>query len=98
MKFYYVTNIFDLHAFDSETTAPLKFLKICLQMHFLSLFFLNKRNITTSFLMIRPIYGPLNTLFHFFRFLINVYFNEAFAKNFIQNSFHDIAHYRILVC
>ena len=41
---YYVTNIFDIHI--------LFFKKICTKMHFVSLFFLNERNITTSFLMI----------------------------------------------
>ena len=52
MKFYYVTNIFDLHTFDNETTALLKFFEICTEMHFVSLFFLNERNITTSILII----------------------------------------------
>ena len=51
MKFYYVTNIFDLHIFDNETTALLKFFQISTEMHFVSLFFLNERNITTSLLM-----------------------------------------------
>ena len=51
MKFYYVTNIFDLHTFDNETTAHFIFLKICTEMHFVS-FFLNERNIATSILMI----------------------------------------------
>ena len=53
MKFYYVTNIFDLHIFDNEMTALLKFFKICTEMHFVSLFFLSERYITTSLLMIR---------------------------------------------
>ena len=52
MKFYCVTNIFDLHTFDNETTVLLKFFEISTEMHFVSLFFLNKRNITTSLLMI----------------------------------------------
>ena len=51
-NFYYLTNIFDLHAFDNETAAFLIFFEICTDMHIVSLFFLNKRNITTSFLMI----------------------------------------------
>ena len=38
MKFYYVTNIF-------------KIFEISAEMHFVSLFFLNERNITASFLM-----------------------------------------------
>ena len=40
MKFYIVTNIFDLHTFDNET-----------KMDFVSLFFLKERNITSSLLM-----------------------------------------------
>ena len=52
MKFYYITNIFDLHTFDNETTTLLKYFQICTEMHFVSLFFLNERNITTSLLMI----------------------------------------------
>ena len=40
MKFYIVTNIFDLHAFDNET-----------KMDFVSLYFLKERNITSSLLM-----------------------------------------------
>ena len=55
MKFYYVTNIFDLHTFDNETTAIFFFVvvvvEIFTEMHFVSLSFLNKRNITTSLLM-----------------------------------------------
>ena len=48
MKFYYLTNIFDLHTFDNET----KFFEISTEMHFVSFFFLNNRNIATSLLMI----------------------------------------------
>ena len=51
-NFYYVTNIFDLHIFENETATLLNFFEICTDMHFVSLFFLNKRNITTSLLMI----------------------------------------------
>ena len=51
-KFYYVTNIFDLYIFDEETAALLNFFKICTEKHFVFLFFLNERNITTSLLMI----------------------------------------------
>ena len=51
MKLYYFTNIFDLHTFDNETTALLKFFKISTEMHFVSLFFLNERNITITLLM-----------------------------------------------
>ena len=52
MKFYYVINIFDLHTFDNETAALLKTLEISAEMQFVSLFFLNEKNITTSLLMI----------------------------------------------
>ena len=38
--------------FDNETTALLKFFEISTEMHFVSIFFLQKRNITTSLLMI----------------------------------------------
>ena len=49
-NFYYVTNIFELHICDNETAALLIFFKICTDMHFF-FFFQNKRNITTSLLM-----------------------------------------------
>ena len=52
MKFYYVTNIFDLHTFDNETTTLLKFLEVFAEIHFVSLFFLNERNVTNSLEMI----------------------------------------------
>ena len=52
MKFYYVTSIFDLHNFDNETTALLKFFEISTEMHFVFSFFVIERNITTSLLMI----------------------------------------------
>ena len=51
MKFYYVTNIFDLHTVDNETTTFLKFFEISTEMHFVSLLFLNKRNVATSLLI-----------------------------------------------
>ena len=51
-KFYYVTNIFDLHISDKETVALLNFLEICIKKHFVSSFFLNEKSITTSLLMI----------------------------------------------
>ena len=47
----YVTNAFDLPTFDNETTTLLIFFLISTEMHFVSLFFLNKRNIATSLLM-----------------------------------------------
>ena len=60
-NFYDVTNIFDLHIFEIEisvhiskkikSVALLIFFEICTDMHFVYLFFLNKRNITTSLLM-----------------------------------------------
>ena len=103
MNFCHATDIF-LHAFGNETMAFLKFFEINTGMYFVSLFFLNERNITSSFLMIRlkctvvhyanvnsnsvnkPFlnYGPSNMLFRFFQFLIYVYFNEAFVKNFMK--------------
>ena len=52
MKFYYVTNIFDLHTFDNEMMALLKLFEISTETYFVSLFFLKERNITTSLLMI----------------------------------------------
>ena len=109
MKFYYVTIIFDLQIFDNETTALLNIFEICTEMCFVSIFFLNERNITTSLLIIatfkeycfawyvklssRSIIKPFlndmppNMLFRFFRFLIYVYFNEAFVKNLSKNYF-----------
>ena len=51
-NFYYVKNIFDLHIFENEMATPLNFFEICTDIHFVSLFFLNERNITTSLLMI----------------------------------------------
>ena len=128
MKFFYVTNIFDLDIFDNETASLLKFLEICTEMHFVSLFFLKERNIATSLLMIclkctavhyanlnssfinKPFlnYELQNMLFPFFRFLIDIYFNEAFVKNLMRklsflntnfhNSFQDVVYYRILEC
>ena len=35
MKFYYVINIFDLHAFNKETTALLKPFEISTEMQFI---------------------------------------------------------------
>ena len=61
-KFYYVTNMFDLHIIENEIfvhiskkfrrVAPLIFFEICTDLHFVSLFFLNERNIATFLLMI----------------------------------------------
>ena len=51
MKFCYVTNIFDLHTFENEMTVLLKFFKISTEIDFVSMYFLNERNITTSLLM-----------------------------------------------
>ena len=51
MDFECFTNIFDLHIFHKETVL-LNFFEICTEMHFVSLFFLNEWNITTTFLMI----------------------------------------------
>ena len=56
MKFYYATNIFDLQIFDNEKTNY--FLKFA-QNPF---FFLNQRNVTTSFLMIECVFFSLSFL------------------------------------
>ena len=50
--FYYVTNTFDLHTFDNETTILFKIFENSSEIHFVSLIFLNERNITISILMI----------------------------------------------
>ena len=42
----------DLHIFDKETAALLNFFEICTEMHFVSLFFLNERNISIFLVMI----------------------------------------------
>ena len=96
------SKIFLIYTFLKMKRPP--FFSICTDMHFVSLFFLNERNITTSLLMIhlkctvvhyanlnsssknKPFlnYGLLNMLFRFFRFLIYVYFNEAFVKIFMK--------------
>ena len=53
-------------------------------------------------------YGSFNMLFRFFRFLIDIYFNETFVKKLMkklslfntnfQNSFQDVVYYIILGC
>ena len=52
MKLFYVTIIFDLDTFGNETKVLLKFFETSMEMHFVSLFFLNERNVATSLLMI----------------------------------------------
>ena len=42
--------IFDLYTFDNETMALLKIFETSKEINFLSLFFLNERNITSSLL------------------------------------------------
>ena len=67
MKFYYDTKIFGLHTFDNETTTLLNFFESFTEMHFVSLFFLNERNITTSLLMMhlkRTVMHYANTKLH----------------------------------
>ena len=70
----------------------------CAVVHYANL---NSSSINKPFLN----YGPLNMLFRFFRFLIYVYFNEAFVKKIMklsffktsaQTSFQDVVYYRIL--
>ena len=48
VKFCYVLIAFDIHTFDNETTAFLKFFEISTEMDFVSLFFLDERNISIS--------------------------------------------------
>ena len=53
-------------------------------------------------------YGPLNMLFHFFRYLIYSVFHETFVKTFMKklsffstnfkNPFQDVVYYRKLRC
>ena len=110
MKFYWITNIFDLLTFDNETTGLLNFFEISTEIHFVSLCFLNERNIATSLLMMHlkctvVHYANLNSssinkpylradeyaTLPFFQFLIYIYFNEAFVKNFMKKlSFFNI--------
>ena len=52
MKFYCITNIFDLRSFDNETATLSNFFKIWTEMHIVSLFFLNQKNIATPILII----------------------------------------------
>ena len=51
MNFYCITNIFDLHTLYNKMIALSKFFEISTEMHLVSLFFLNERNITTLHLM-----------------------------------------------
>ena len=89
MKFYYVTNIFDLHIFDNETTALLIFFEICTEVYFVSLFFINERNITTS--LLNSIsksflnYGSLNMLFCFLDILFMFIFTRLLSKTLWKN-------------
>ena len=85
MKFYYVTNILDLHTFFNGTAALLNFFGISTELHFVSLFFLNERNITSllknlSSSSINKSY--LRTVEYaisfFFRFLIYIIYDFLF--------------------
>ena len=131
MKFYYITNIFDLQIFDNETAVLLfyflffwnlhgnafcffiiskwkKYYNLpfddtfkCTVLHYANL---NSSSINKPFLN----YGPLSMLFRFFRFLIYLYFKDAFVKNFMKklsffntnfhNSCQDVLYYGILGC
>ena len=89
-NFYYVTNIFDLHIFDNETAAFLfiYLFEICPDMYFVSLFFLNERNITTSLLMTKlkctvVHYANLNSSFKSKPFLNYVPLNILFFFFFL---------------
>ena len=48
-KFSPRRKFYDLQDFDNETTTLLIFFEIYTEMHFVSLVFVNERNITTSF-------------------------------------------------
>ena len=137
MKSYCVTNIFDLRIFNIEAAVFLIFFEICTERHFVSLFFLNKKNLQPFFwwciyylifnnLMVDFTivhYANLNSRFinnrflisgrwicylFLFGFLIYVYFNEAFIKNFMKKLslfiinfpklFQDVVYSKILGC
>ena len=51
IKFYYVLNIFGPHTLDNERTALLKIFEISTKTFFISLVFLNEKNIKTSLLI-----------------------------------------------
>ena len=60
-----MTNIFYQQMFDYEKRLFLKVFEICMEMHFVSLFSLNEKSITTSLLTIHSKctvvhYGNLN--------------------------------------
>ena len=75
MKFYYVTKVLDLQVFGNETSALLKFFEICTEMRFVYLFFVNKRNITTSLLMIHLKYSVVHCAN-----LLSILINEPFLN------------------
>ena len=84
----------DIHTFDNETTVLLKLFEIFTEMHFLSLFFQNGRNITTKLLMIHLkvtvlYYAELNSSSINKSFLGTVdyaisFFSNSFVKNFMK--------------
>ena len=72
---YYVANIFHLHTFENETMTVLKLSEIFTEMHFVSLFFLNERNITNSLLVIHVKY----TVVHYTN-LNSSYINKPYLR------------------
>ena len=79
MRFVY---LFFLNERNITTSLLMIYLK-CTVVHYANL---NSSSINKLFLN----YGLLNMLFRFFRFLIYVYFNEAFVKNFMKKlSFYN---------
>ena len=48
VKFCYVLIVFDIHTFDNETNGLFKIFEISTEMDFVSLFFLDERNISIS--------------------------------------------------
>ena len=86
MKFCYVTNIFDLHTFDYETTVLKNFFEIFTEMHFVNLtfddtfkmYFMHYANLNSSSINKPYLRAAEYAALFFFRFLIYVYFNETF--------------------
>ena len=120
INFYHFTNLWDLKFLDNETTAlflklarkRLLLLKFCqmreiLKPQFCWYFLVGCSNGNESFTgRLFSNYGPLNMLFHFFRYLIYSVFHKTFAKKFMKklsffssnskNLFQDVVYYRKL--
>ena len=83
IKFYYVLNMFGPHTFDIERTALLKIFEISTKTYFISLVFLNEKNIKTSLLIywkcVVVHYRSLNS-----SSINKPYLWVAFIKNFMK--------------